>query len=611
MNLDPLRLNQNTDPLGLNNYPAPLILNQNSDLLGLNYYPAPHAVDMRHSAPPSVSAPYRPSAQPQTQPNTPTPSGGFFSDLKKAGTDFVDNISNPKPSAVRDRVPILGSLLNVSGSTGKLFGDIVNAGLKKGYNMLPEGAQDAINTGVNIITDPDNPVVDATTRLWHALPEGTQNDIGNLVNTSMLIPGVQGGKALVNSGKILATDGIEALPVVRDALTNGGREAIDTWKMKSPQAIDQIADSEKGTLYKPQTIDGSAVPGSNFKEGIGRYNDGDVVGRISPEHAAEITSIGQYKAFNPAEMPKNFVTSPDGKIDFGNIPAEIEEKSGGKYPEASIRMEEGAKEDYGRSHIGEERIKEIKDAGYKDELDMLSDVAKNYTQIYEQPNGRLLLVKKNGKSKYAVVELQKNPDNYYGTTTMFFDEKPLRGKPYEERSGRKLLLDVARTPDSGQSVPFPIAGVEDRADNSRRWDKSSSLTHGNNIATQTGNVNKNSIANDTGSAIMRPTGGNISDAARQQLEKIINGQSNIRGAGGIPSSEWEQGKALQSLTQTFRSEGYNIKNSGTLLKEIDDYLSSTNIPPEQQAQIKQKIVEGIRKNSQMGKIVPPRTISGQ
>ncbi|MGA9109023.1 MAG: hypothetical protein WB290_01905 [Smithella sp.] len=232
------------------------------------------------------------------------------------------------------------------------------------------------------------------------------------------------------------------------------------------------------------------------------YQDGYALQRKGAQALVQdlLDPLGLNKEFvtpeetpSAAKMSNNFVTSPDGKIDFGNIPAEIEEKSGGKYPEAPIRMEEGAKEDYGRSHIGEERIKEIKDAGYQDELDMLSDVAKNYTQIYEQPNGRLLLVKKNGKSKYAVVELQKNPDNYYGTTTMFFDEKPLRGKPYEERSGRKLLLDVARTPDSGQSVPFPIAGVEDRADNSRRWDKSSSLALENNIASQPGNVNKNGL----------------------------------------------------------------------------------------------------------------------
>ena len=45
-----------------------------------------------------------------------------------------------------------------------------------------------------------------------------------------------------------------------------------------------------------------------------------------------------------------------------------------------------------------------------------------------------------------------------------------------ENSNQKLLLDVARSPDSSQSVPFPTGGVENRADDSRRWDKSS-FTH--------------------------------------------------------------------------------------------------------------------------------------
>jgi hypothetical protein len=439
---------------------------------------------------------------------------------------------------------------------------------------------------------------------------------------------------------------------------------MDTWKMKSPQAIDQIADSEKGTLYKPQTIDGSAVPGSNFKEGIGRYKDGDVVGRISPEHTAEITSIGQYKAFNPAEMPKNFVTSPDGKIDFGNIPADIEEKSNGKYPEAPIRLEKGSIA-YGQDHISDARKQEMRDAGYIDELDMLSDVAKNYTQIYEQPNGRLLLVKKNGKSKYAVVELQKNPDNYYGTTTMFFDEKPLRGKPYEERSGRKLLLEVAPATDSGKSVPFVSASNNDRAGENWRSEENSLPTLSNNIApqdgnvnqekariiqpggrplphiphntpadavgkpeglsgsqvensslikdniaSQDGNVNKNSLVNNTGSATMQPAGGNISEELKEQLDKLT-GQRNTSQPGVYPSMAGRQSEALEGISKTLRGEGYNLQNSKAFLKELDDYLSSTNIPLKQQAQIKQNITDGIRKNSQMGKIVPRRTISGQ
>jgi hypothetical protein len=41
----------------------------------------------------------------------------------------------------------------------------------------------------------------------------------------------------------------------------------------------------------------------------------------------------------------------------------------------------------------------------------------------------------------------------------------------KSKDKRKLLLDVARTPDTGLSVPFPTAGVENRADDSRRWDR--------------------------------------------------------------------------------------------------------------------------------------------
>lgn len=193
------------------------------------------------------------------------------------------------------------------------------------------------------------------------------------------------------------------------------------------------------------------------------------------------------------EEEKQFVESPDGGIDFGQIPKELEEKSDGKYPAAPIRLEKGAAEDYGHSHIGEERIKEIKEVGYKDELDMLSDVSKSYTHIYEQPNGRILLVKKNGKSKYAVVELQKEPDNYYGATTWFLDEKPIRGRPYEERSGMKLLLEVAPTLNTGLSSPFPNAGSKNRPDTSRRLGKSSSPTPENNIAPEDESVKTKGI----------------------------------------------------------------------------------------------------------------------
>lgn len=78
-------------------------------------------------------------------------------------------------------------------------------------------------------------------------------------------------------------------------------------------------------------------------------------------------------------------------------------------------------------------------------------------------------------------------ENYYGVTAWFIEGQERAGKPYEERSGRKLLLDVARTPDTGLSVPFPTTGVESRASDSRRWDRSSSAQ---NIVQNEETVNK-------------------------------------------------------------------------------------------------------------------------
>ncbi len=245
---------------------------------------------------------------------------------------------------------------------------------------------------------------------------------------------------------------------------------------------------------KPEGLSGSQTRETGTEQNIPLYekkvNENQ---REGQENATEsINNEIAQEGRRVAETTLNgrtFILSPEGSIDFGVVPDEIAEASNGRFPGAPIRLEEGAPDDFGRSHISKERIEEFKSLGYRDELDMLHDVAQHFTSIYEQPNGRLLLVKKNGKNKYAVVELQKKADNYYGATTWFVDMKPLRGKPYEERSGRKLLLDVARTPDTGLSVPFPTTGVESRASDSRRWDRSSS---GQNIVQNNEDVNKES-----------------------------------------------------------------------------------------------------------------------
>ncbi len=149
----------------------------------------------------------------------------------------------------------------------------------------------------------------------------------------------------------------------------------------------------------------------------------------------------------------SFITAPDGSSDFGTMPKlESKFEQGKEYPTCPIRMEEGGA--FGRAHIKPERLQAFKDNGYSSEAEMLDDVAKHFTHIYEQPNGRLLLVKRNGRAKFSVVELQKQ-GKYYGVTTLFLEDAKSKGKPYETRSGRKLLWPIAEATSSGSDAIFP------------------------------------------------------------------------------------------------------------------------------------------------------------
>jgi hypothetical protein len=187
---------------------------------------------------------------------------------------------------------------------------------------------------------------------------------------------------------------------------------------------------------------------------------------------AELEAINNQPIVDKVETPGSlFIPAPDGTSDFGIIGPDIETASEGRFPSAPIRLEEGGA--YGKSHIAEDRIKEFKANGYNDEIDALSDITRHYTEIYEQPNGRLLLVKRNGRGKFAAVELQNN-GGYYGVTTWFLEDAKPKGKtPYEQRGGRKLLLRVAHADDPDQSPSFP-APVEEpgQPEDSRRSNES-------------------------------------------------------------------------------------------------------------------------------------------
>jgi uncharacterized protein len=212
-----------------------------------------------------------------------------------------------------------------------------------------------------------------------------------------------------------------------------------------------------GSVYKtdkPEEIKVKKTATSNVIKSVNKANGADLgeSDRINnkPTQDSEFDESkhprGEDGRFGQANAD-DFVLAPDGSVDFGFIP-ELDSKIESEkiHPSAPIRMEEGG--EFGRAHIQPERLKAFKENGYASESEMLDDVAKHYTHIYEQPNGRLLLVKRNGRAKFSVVELQKQGE-YYGVTTLFLEDASQKGKPYETRSGRKLLWPLAEAAPTG------------------------------------------------------------------------------------------------------------------------------------------------------------------
>lgn len=79
---------------------------------------------------------------------------------------------------------------------------------------------------------------------------------------------------------------------------------------------------------------------------------------------------------------------------------------------------------FGAEHMTPARNIVSQKLGYPDALAMFEDVARNFDLVIEQPrNNRLMLVKRNGRNRYAIVSLQEGEDAFYGMTTSFAEKK--------------------------------------------------------------------------------------------------------------------------------------------------------------------------------------------
>ncbi|MBF0488686.1 MAG: hypothetical protein HQK98_11055 [Nitrospirae bacterium] len=115
----------------------------------------------------------------------------------------------------------------------------------------------------------------------------------------------------------------------------------------------------------------------------------------------------------------DFVKTKDGSVDFGHITHEVGEKIGRQA--APIKLQEGT-DKYGKHHIdisdNGKRLKGIKEAGYCGTDDFIQDVANNFDEIRENIGSRLMLIKKNGRDRVAIIELKPGKDgDFYNVVT--------------------------------------------------------------------------------------------------------------------------------------------------------------------------------------------------
>lgn len=163
------------------------------------------------------------------------------------------------------------------------------------------------------------------------------------------------------------------------------------------------------------------------------------------------TSQPKTKEISPPQG-KTFLKTSKGTFDFGNIDENVSKAI--NKPAAPIVLEPG-NDEYGKIHIERKHIEKLKKAGYESVESFVEDVASNYTKIWEQPNGRLMLVKENGDAKLSIIELQEYGEGkYYGVSTAFIAEKN-----YPQRGGRKLLWERSVPLSTSPEQLAPLTNV--------------------------------------------------------------------------------------------------------------------------------------------------------
>ena len=258
------------------------------------------------------------------------------------------------------------------------------------------------------------------------------------------------------------------------------RKAVEPPKVKeTPESLTKQPVTGKETPNaKTDKVD-TPVVGAE-KPGV---NPADHRGTKANAGAIQAAVAGGAEVDKSASSPGAFIKAPDGTVDFGEITPEVSREI--RREAAKIRMQQGEHSDttgkgFGLAHIMAGHAQEIEQAGFHSVPDFIKTVASSYNQIFAGEQGRLLLVKKNGGSKVAVVELRPWEDGAFYSIVTGYLSRSVKGDMLWPAAQSQTVDHGGQPAFAGESVTksvqtTPNAEQKANSENINSWEGAPSL----------------------------------------------------------------------------------------------------------------------------------------
>lgn len=268
--------------------------------------------------------------------------------------------------------------------------------------------------------------------------------------------------------------------------------------------------------------------------------------------ARDWVKSGRDEEVDDEKSASDFITAPNGSIDFGEITDEMAKamrRQGGK-----IRLEQG-NESYGLKHIEIRHGDDIRGIGFPGVTEFVFDALQNINSIWKpSKSSQLVVIEAEEHGKVVFIQLKPSSgEDYYTVNSAFPTQKNYSDKK-EARDGWTKLWDSMALQSSAPAVQNPSA-------------EQSSNVAGDNVATPSGQSLDKSIPDD--SQKTNP------DIRFSRAKSALTGQLLNKTWDAPPiDSRWDAVKrALQDKLLDTKAVVKSIREAGMAIADkFDPYL---------------------------------------